>query len=330
MKKKNLHQIMGVFALILILSITGCSGKEQTAQPVTAPAEPVAYQPVSIQNFDRELTFNEPPKRAVSLNQHTTEIMLALGLQDHMVGTAYMDDQILPDLQAAYQGIPVLADKYPSLEVLLGANPDFVYGRKSAFSEKNLGSVDALAEKGITAYVAQGTYVPVGRIEDVYDDILNVGRIFGVEDQALKLIESMKQEIDQVREQIGSVEKPLRVFAFDSGDQAAFTAGQSLSTQLIEFAGGKNIFDDVAKSWAEVSWEEVVSRDPEVILIYDYDQPSAEEKIQFLKNHSALKNVTAIQHDHFVVLRLSDVFEGVRNATAVQTMAKGFYPDRFK
>ncbi|WP_240688910.1 ABC transporter substrate-binding protein [Ammoniphilus sp. YIM 78166] len=193
-------------------------------------------------------------------------------------------------------------------------NPDFVYGR----------SVDCLAEKVITAYVAQGTYVPVGRIEDVYDDILNLGRIFGVEDRGLELIGSMKQEIGQVHEQIGSVEKPLRVFAFDSGDQAAFTAGQSLSSQLIEFAGGKNIFDDIAKSWAEVSWEEVVNRDPEVILIYDYDQPSTEEKIQFLKNHSALQNVTAIQNDHFVVLKLSDVFEGVRNTRAVQTMAKAF------
>lgn len=72
-----------------------------------------------------------------------------------------------------------------------------------------------------------------------------------------------------------------------------------------------------------------MKRDPEVILIYDYDTPSADQKINSLLKNPALANVSAIKNKRFVVLPLSDVFEGVRNATAVQIIAKGLHPDKF-
>jgi len=289
-----------------------------------------AYSPATVENMGRTLFFKEAPKRAVSLNQHTTEIMLALGLEKSMVGTAYMDDEILPELKDKYAAIPVLAEKYPSLEVLLGVEPDFVYGRKSAFGENGVGSVESLKEKGIEAYVAKGTYVPFGTLGDVYEDIASLGRIFNVKAKADALIESMQTKVKTIKAKVGQPEKPLRVFAFDSGQDTAYTAGKSLSTELIRLAGGINIFEDVEKGWAKVSWEEVVKRDPEVIVIFDYGKPAAGEKIKFLQSHPAMANVTAIKNNHFVVMPLSDVFEGVRNTTALEKLAKGFYPEKFK
>ena len=84
------------FALILLLIV------------VPALAQPTSY-PLTIENGDRELVFDKAPEHAVSLNGHTTEIMLSLGLANRMVGTAYNDDPILPELQADYDRIPVLA-----------------------------------------------------------------------------------------------------------------------------------------------------------------------------------------------------------------------------
>ncbi|KZE75783.1 Fe3+-hydroxamate ABC transporter substrate-binding protein [Paenibacillus elgii] len=324
--------LLFVCSLLLLAACGQSTSKSPAASgdtPQNGAPKPAAYSPVTIENMGRTLTFKEAPKRAVSLNQHTTEIMLSLGLEKSMVGTAYMDDEILPALKEKYAAIPVLADKYPSLEVLLGAEPDFVYGRKSAFAEKGVGTVEALKEKGIEAYVAKGTYVPFGTLEDVYEDISNIGRIFNVQAKADALVESMKAKVKEIQAKVGKHEKPLRVFAFDSGQDTAYTAGKSLSTQLIELAGGKNIFDDVEKGWAKVSWEEVVKRDPEVILIFDYDKPSAAEKIKFLQSLPPLANVTAIKNNKFVIMPLSDVFEGVRNMTALEKMAKGFYPEKF-
>ena len=87
------------------------SNATATEAPTAVPATeaPAAFTPVTIENCGVTQTFKTPPQHAVSMNQHATEIMLELGLQDHMVGTAYLDDTILPELATAYNAVPVLA-----------------------------------------------------------------------------------------------------------------------------------------------------------------------------------------------------------------------------
>jgi len=95
--------------------------------------------PVAIDNCGVSQTYSAAPKRAVAMNQSAAEIMLTLGLQVRMAGTAYLDDAVLPELGAAYRRIPVVAAKYPSREGLLGIQPDFVYATfASAFATMRL------------------------------------------------------------------------------------------------------------------------------------------------------------------------------------------------
>ena len=96
---------------------------------------------------------------------------------------------------------------------------------------------------------------------------------------------------------------PLRVFVYDSGDATPTTAAQfALPNAMIEAAGGTNIFSDVASSWTRVNWEHVVERNPQLIVIIDYDSPDAAGKIAFLKHLPKLADVEAITQDQFVVL----------------------------
>jgi iron complex transport system substrate-binding protein len=286
--------------------------------------------PVSIENGEHTLVFEQPPERAVSLNLHTTEIMLALGLADRMVGTAFGNAPILPRFAVQYDAIPVLAEEYPSTEVLASVEPDFTYGRSSAHREDGVGNVEDLEVLGITAYTVQGTLVEAATMEDVYTDMRNLGRIFDIQSEAEALIASMEQEIAAVQDQIGDVEEPVRVLVYDAGTDDLFTAGQSLQTHLIELAGGRNVFDDVEDNWVTVSWEEAVARSPDVIVINDYGDTPADEKIDFLLNNPALSSLPAIQNERIIVLPLPSVFEGVRNPDAVRLLASGFYPDRFE
>jgi iron complex transport system substrate-binding protein len=307
------------------------SGAGKDATEVASEKELTkAYTPFSIQNYHRLVTFTEKPKRAVSLNGHTTEMMIELGLKDVMVGTAYQSEDILPKYVAAYNKIPILAEKYPSVEVLLAAEPDFVFSRESAINGKSaIGSVTDLESYGIKSYVSKGTYILGARMDDVYEDILNLGRIFQIEDRANELVISMQNDIKKIQDKIGKVEEPKRVVVMDSGGDTLFTAAQSLQTTLIKMAGGKNVFDDIAKTWATVSWEEMVARDPEVIVINEYGDTPSEDKIKEMMDNPALKNVTAIKNKRFVILSLASVFEGVRNVEALDILAKGFYPEKF-
>ena len=339
--------VFPIFATIaMIFAITACGGDPApTSVPATvAPgptntAAPVAYVPVTVEscvavtNEDGDVqtgsasyTYTEPPTRAIALNQHVAEVMLALELQDHMVGTAYLDDQILPQYRAAYDAIPVLADEYPSKEVILAQNPDFIYGGfRSAFGDDVAGSQEDLHGLGI------GTYLPKSicntrspdTMEDVYADIEAIGAIFGVNDRAEALVELFKQEVSGASA-LGSLPgEPLRVFMFDSGDDAPYTAVCcSMFTNMIENAGGKNIFDDVEGRWKTVSWEEVIDRDPELIALTEADWSTSQEKLDLLRGDPALADLTAVRENRFVVLQFSSLVPGIRNAAAIKQLAE--------
>ncbi|MEJ8547461.1 ABC transporter substrate-binding protein [Brevibacillus borstelensis] len=329
----------------IILALSGCGGAASNSAPTadTTAASPVqtppggesanqgsTSSPVTIENNGRTLAFAEAPKRAVSLSQHTTEIMLALGLADKMVGTAYLDDQILPELQEAYAKIPVLSKQYPSKEVLLSVEPDFVYaGWKSAYTDKAVGTVEDLEKMGVQAYLQQSSNMTAPGLEDVYADIEKIGRIFRVEPRANELIERMKNEIGQITDRLKDVGQPIPVFVYDNGEDKPYTAANNYMTKLIALAGGKNIFDDIPKGWTSVSWEEVVARKPEVIVVVDYGDKTVEQKRNLLLTKKELAELPAIKNNRLIVLPLSAASEGVRAPIALKTLAEGLYPEKF-
>ena len=290
---------------------------------------------VTIENCGFTQTFTAPPERAVSLTQHTTEIMLALGLQDKMVGTAYLDDAILPQYEAAYKKIPVLADEYPSREVLLGVAPDFVIsGFASAFERpENAGPREDLLTLDIHSYLSTGACPertgPL-TMDDIYIDFLNLGKIFGVEEQAEEVVASMKREVAAVEAKIADLEKKVKVFLYDSGEDKAFTAACCGSANLVvERAGGINLFNDLEGNYKNASWEVVVERDPEVIVLIEAGWSTSAEKEQLLLANEALADITAVKNKRFVVVPFSSTSPGVRVPTLITTLAKAFYPDKF-
>ncbi|SPY20033.1 Vitamin B12-binding protein Flags: Precursor [Paenibacillus polymyxa] len=334
--KPALPLVMLVLAMLL-LSACAAGNTAQTTnssangQQSDASQSTIQEKAVEIENMGVKMVFPEAPKRAVTLNQHATEVMLALGLESSMVGTAYLDDQILPKYKTQYDKIPVLAKQYPSKEVFMAAAPDFAYaGWKSAFNDKNLGSREELAQQGVQTYVQESSNKPGPILEDVYRDILNIGRIFRVEERAEKLVNDIRAQVQSIQTQIGTVERAPKVFVYDSGEDKPFTAANNYLTSLIKSVKAKNIFDDIDKSFTEVSWEEVVNRNPDVIIILDYGDTSLADKEKLLLSMPALAGVEAIKNKRFVVLPLSAAAEGVRAPIALKTLAAGLYPDKVK
>lgn len=300
--------------------------------PAAAMAQATVY-PLTIQNGDNTLVFEHAPERAVTLNGHVTELMLSLGLAPKMVGTAYLNHPILDELKPEYGTIPILSDgtASPSLEVVLATEADFAFGRLSAYRDTAVAPVEKLKEFGIDAYAVKGTLIKGATMADVYEDIINLGRIFDIQPAATALIDKIKAEIAETQDIVTAAGKPpVRVLVYDSGEDAIYTTGKALQTHLIELAGGENVFGDIDETWSNVSWEEAVARAPDVIVINDYGQTSAEDKIALLQSNPALASIPAIRNNRFVVLPLPSAFEGVRNPDAVRTLAEGFYPELFQ
>jgi iron complex transport system substrate-binding protein len=289
--------------------------------------------PVTVKSCDREVTFDEPPTRAVANDVNLIEMMLVLGLSDRMVGyTGVSGWKTLDEgLRAGIAELPELSAKYPTREVLAGAEPDLFFAGWN-YGMKVGGEVtpETLEPLGIKTYELTESCIHIGAkarssMDDMYIDILNLGRIFGVEAKAEELVSGWKARLSEVTAKVDR-KNPLRVFVYDSGEEAPFTAGAyAIPTALIAAAGGVNIMDDLEKSWAEIGWEPVVERNPEVIVIVNYGDVTAEQKIAFLKGSPALADVEAVRNDRFVVLDYVEATPGPRNIKAVEKLVVGFW-----
>ncbi|WP_433328297.1 ABC transporter substrate-binding protein [Spirillospora sp. CA-294931] len=312
--------------LVLALLLAGCGGPNREERVKAAPGFPV-----TVTNCGVTTSYQRPPQRAVSLNQHATEVMLALGLEKSMVGTGYPDDKVLPEFQAAYDRVKVLSKEYPSYEALLSVEPDFVYGGwTSTFDEKEGRGRAALRKAGIDTHL-NGEECPKGPVTmaTVEEELRTIAKIFGVPGRAERRIAAQRAVLDRVRGGIAGV-APLKIAVYDSGDKTVFTAGGAgIGNELIRLAGGTNLFSDLKKAYGDVSFEQFAERAPEVIVIYDYGRQSVEDKKRFLMSNPALKDVPAIRNRRFAVLPLSSTVTGVRVAGAVESLARQLHPSRF-
>ncbi|MGW6026690.1 ABC transporter substrate-binding protein [Streptomyces sp. NPDC055099] len=309
-------RVLMTAALLLPLAACSSSGGTDAKPESKAPGFPY-----TVTNCGVKTTYEAPPKRAVTMNQHVTEVMLELGLKDRIAGTAYLDDKVLPKYAKAYADTPVLAKEYPSYEKLLAANPDFVYGGyASAFLAGEGRSRGALAKSGIESRLnVEGCAKRAVSMDDVYKEVREVGSTFGVRARADKWVAAAKRELARTE---AKPKKPVPVFVYDSGDKTAFTAGgRGIGNDIIERAGGRNVFADLDKSFGDASWESVVDRKPEVIVILDYGGTTVAQKKKRLLDDPVLADVPAIKHKRFAVLPLSDTVVGVRAPAAVGKLA---------
>jgi iron complex transport system substrate-binding protein len=294
-------------------------------------AEATKY-PLTIQSCNRDVTFAQAPKHAVSHDINMTQMMLALGLKPSMAGYSGVSGwkSVTPQMQTILDGLPELAAKYPSVETLLNANVDFFFaGWDYGMRVGGDLTPQTLQPLGINVYELTESCAfvmkrPPASLEDTYNDLRNLGKIFDVQDRANALIADMQAQVAEVRKDLPA-DKP-RVFLYDSGEDRAMTSGrQGMPQALIDAAGGRNILDDVEASWTRVNWENVVERNPQVIVIVDYGEVTAEQKAQFLLDNKALQSVDAIKNQRFIVIPYVQATPGIDNVLAVETLAKGFH-----
>lgn len=332
-RRRSPRVAAGALALAALALTTGCGSAGGAGGSPEGGVQVSEGFPVTIDNCGVRTTYTEPPARVVTIHQHPAELMLALGLGDHLAGTAFPDSAVLPELKQEYEAVPELAEREPSFETVLEAEPDLVYGGYgSAFADKEGRSRKAFADAGIDTHLNR-EYCGRKRVtmEDTYDEIRTVGTIFGVPDRADTLVSDLKGRVSEAASAVED-ESDVPVFVYDSGDKSAFTAGgRSLGTELIRLAGGRNVFADLDDVFGDVSWEQVVERKPEAIAIYDYEgSGSVEQKKEYLLAQPALADVPAIRNERFVVLPLTATLVGIRSAYAVGDLARGLHPESFR
>lgn len=303
------------------------------AVAISLLAAPALAFPVTVQSCDREVTFDTAPKAAVSNDVNLTEMMLVLELTDRMVGFSGIHgwNKLDETMRTGAAELPELAERYPTKEVLIGADADFYFAGWN-YGMRVGGEVtpETLAPFDISVYELTESCIHLGEkapasMDDMYNDLLNLGMIFGVEERAETLVAGYKEELAAFLETQPELAETPRVFVYDSGEDVPFTAGRyAMPNALIAAAGGRNIMDDFEKSWATVGWEAVIERDPEIIVIVNYGKVTAEQKREFMMTNPAFADMDAVVNDRFVVLEYVAATPGPRNIEAVKTLATAF------
>lgn len=305
--------------LLIIMLLAAC---------MPAPAQDVEEPGAMVfDNYGRTVEISQTPGRVLTLGPNCTELFAALGLSDKVIGRSLINHSRgpLPEYADEVNKIPELNYGSATREAILTSGADFVYALDWEISDEGC-NIDEAKSYGMDVYVNSAT-----DLEQQYQEILDIGMIFGIQERAESFVEEQKARIAEVGEKV-SGKKPVKVLVYDSGNDGVFTcSGTNFESLLISIAGGKNIFDDLTdKQWVTVSYEEVLAREPDVILIHDYDAHSLEEKIGEIKANPTLSQLDCVKDERFSYITLESVLPGNRMAYAVESMAKAFYPDVFK
>jgi len=327
-------------------ALAGCSSSSHSAvsSSSSTPSTTVANTsyPVTVSDCGTPVTYTQAPTRAVSNDINTTEDMIALGLEPHMVGEfaasgSLPANQPFPaEFAAGFKQIPEISPDYFTLEQLVGQKPDFLFaGWNYGLQTGTNLTPDYLAKFGIQtlALTESCAHVQASKqsvsVDDTYQDLTNLGQLFDVPQRARLVIDGMKAQIASVQPKVASL-TPVSVFDYDSGTSAPFTGpGLAMPNAEISLGGGTNIFANLKQTWTSVSWEQVVKADPQCIIINDYSTPTAAQKEQFLETSPITKNLTAVKNHCFLPLTYDEVTPSPRNGEAILAIAHWLHPSAF-
>jgi len=294
-------------SLAVVLALTGCSSTETGDTAAT----------ITLENCGRTITMAGPATAAVTVNQGATESALAIGAENQMVGTAYLDDRISPQWADAYGKITVLSDKYPDREALLKTRPDLVAASyASAFDDKALGSQGSLGDLGIASYVSpfgcdDKSKRPAPSWDAVAGETSDYGVLFGRTEQAEQVNARMRATLDRLKKTNAGAGKT--VMWWDAKTDSPSVGGRDGGPQLVmDAVGATNAFRQLAGNWADTGWESVLKANPDVIVLIDADWDPADAKRKYLESDPALRDLDAVKHASYVVVPFSESTPGAR------------------
>lgn len=340
--KQQHHLRTGVLALTLALLTAGCAPATGTSAPSPAPAtaETAAdgHYPVTVTNYNYlgdevSYTYAEAPQRVVAVYQGSIETMIALGLEDHVIASYGLDNEVKPEWQEGFADMNYREDVFaPDKETVTLLEPDMILSWGSLFSEKNLGDVTGWNSKGVATYINTNTRGG-GRprtLENEYTDILNLGRIFDVEDRAEALVEEMRTAITTTLTAVEGQDSPRVAVVEPIGGGMTNYGADSLAGDMVVQLGGTL----VKPEGGEMSKEELVQADPDVIFViymaYSGDDPETvvAEQLGAITRDPALASLSAVAADRVKPVMLGDVYAaGPRTVDGIRTIAAGMYPD---
>jgi len=238
------------FVAAFIVALAGCRPAERTPPPANALRD----------DYGTPITIGRPPQRIVSLNPATTELLFAIGAGPRLVGRSEYD--VFPD---SARFVPsVGAALRPNIEAVLATHPDLVI---LYASQDNRPAADRFREAGIQTVAFKND-----SIEQFARDARLIGRVTGDSARAATLVDTVMATLARVRAATANLPRPT-VFVHAWDRPIIAIGGGSFLSQLLDIAGARNVYADIAAPSATVTLEDVVRRNPDYVLASPVSAP---------------------------------------------------------
>lgn len=306
--------------IIIILAAAVSAAVFYTRAPTKQAGAPEGSITI-VDDFGRNVTVIKYPKRIVSMTPANTEILFALGLEDRVVGVTKYCDYPPRVKELVEEGKVAVIGGFsdPNIERVVALDPDLVLAAHSL----QLKAIEQLEEKGVTV-----VGLDPKSLKDVLNDILLVGKVTGKEAEAKALVESMEQRIENVVSKTKEAQYRPRVY-YEVWHDPLMSAGPGTwINELIELAGGVNIFSDAKAPYPEVSSESIITRNPEIIIIkVGYMGGVAKEEI---KRRPGWEAIDAVRNDRIYEVDENILIRpGPRIVEGLETLARIIHPELF-
>jgi iron complex transport system substrate-binding protein len=283
-----------------------------------ALAESTHY-PLTIDNCGRTVTYEKAPQRAVGLGQNSAEILLALGLEGRMVGTAFWPSKVRPELAEANAKVKLLSVEFPTFESILAEKPDFVAAALPSLVGPNskIAKREDFDNVGVATYLSPSTCLDASGARDVYGsraklwsadllyrEIDELSRIFDVGDRGQALIADLRAREAALRSSLSTDGRKLSyLFWFSSPYLGGKNGASGYIADLLQGASAI----DTETEWPTLGWEAILAADPDVIVVasldrnrWELDKPEA--KIKFLTTDPVVSQMRAVRNKAIVVM----------------------------
>jgi iron complex transport system substrate-binding protein len=294
--------------------------------------------PLRLENFDAQgnpytQVFTKAPERVVATTQGSIEALLKLGLGGRIVGAANIISGFPEDIRAEAEGLPVIGNQWPPMELILGASPDLVMGRAMDFNdgEYGLGTVEAYTGMGINAYIwASSSITGNPALEDIISDIRGIGLIFDIQPAANAFADELQGELDRLKAALAGRQgnrKALMITDFDGSTYGQFGVRAKLQNDFLAKLGFVNATEQAGNS---LGLETMIALNPDMIIYIDYaDSPlGAEAAIADLLAQESLREVPAIANRQVFLVPFNNIMgHGYCTIEGLARLSGQVYPE---
>jgi iron complex transport system substrate-binding protein len=271
---------------------------------------------------DEWTVVRSPPERIASFAPSITATLFKIGLGDKVVVVTKWDEWPPEVVEKKRRGLVTVLESIvePEVEKVMAARPELILTIKMR-PEK----LKKFEELGVPVVV-----IDYGdSVDSILRAIILLGRVTGAETKAQTLAIEIRNNITRIAQKVSGAPRP-KVFWLVWHKPLMTAGGPSFITALIEAAGGTNIFADIPQPWPIISKEELIARNPDVIILTESFRESGINSVDdFLKLYPELKDLKAIRDNKFFFVSDAAVQPGPRTAWAVEQIARLLHPQLF-